>query len=189
MRHWAEQLSERMRVNPKFILSCTPSEIKNYWLHQKLPPTKILKARFVSSGIIFDRLENKVFVGRTVERIEKLLQGRPDKKEIKGQTAYGGLVKGNARIIFNPTVHSARVFQKGDILITGMTRPEFLPLMRKAGAVVTDAGGILSHAAITAREMKIPTVIGTTVATKIFKDGDMVEVDATHGVVRILKSQ
>ncbi|MBU6390574.1 phosphoenolpyruvate synthase, partial [Patescibacteria group bacterium] len=75
-------------------------------------------------------------------------------------------------------------FEKGDILVTGMTRPEFLPLMEKAAAFVTDAGGILSHAAIVAREMKKPCVIGTGVATQIFKDGDVVGVDADKGVVR-----
>ena len=79
------------------------------------------------------------------------------------------------------------VFDKGDILVTGMTRPEFLPLMEKAAAFVTDAGGILSHAAIVAREMRKPCVIGTHVATKVLKDGDVVEVDADKGIVKIMK--
>ena len=68
-----------------------------------------------------------------------------------------------------------------------MTRPEFIPLIRKAAAIVTDAGGILCHAAIVAREMKKPCIVGTKVATKAFKDGDLVEVDANKGVVKILK--
>ncbi|MDO8581302.1 MAG: PEP-utilizing enzyme, partial [bacterium] len=62
--------------------------------------------------------------------------------------------------------------------------PEFLSLMVKAGAIVTDAGGILSHAAITARELKKPCVIGTKIATKVFKDGDRVEVDAERGIIK-----
>ena len=59
--------------------------------------------------------------------------------------------------------------------------------MHKAAAFVTDAGGILSHAAITAREMKKPCVIGTQIATKVFKDGDFIEVDANKGIVRKIK--
>jgi pyruvate,water dikinase len=59
--------------------------------------------------------------------------------------------------------------------------------MKKAGAVVTDAGGILSHAAIVSRELNIPCIIGTEIATNILKDGDLVEVKADKGVVRIIK--
>ena len=62
--------------------------------------------------------------------------------------------------------------------------PEFLPLIQKCSAIVTDSGGILSHAAISARELKKPCVTGTLVATKIFKDGDMLKVDANNGTVR-----
>ncbi len=75
-------------------------------------------------------------------------------------------------------------FQDGDVLVCKMTTPEYVPLMKRAAAIITDEGGILSHAAIIAREMKIPTVIGTKSATKVFKDGDEVEVDADVGIVR-----
>ncbi len=86
------------------------------------------------------------------------------------------------RIIFNPS--KSKKFDQGDILITSMTRPQFVPLMKKAGAIVTDAGGILSHAAIVSREFKKPCIIGTQTATKAFKEGEVVEVDANKGVVR-----
>ncbi|MBS3166574.1 hypothetical protein J4444_05625 [Candidatus Woesearchaeota archaeon] len=68
-----------------------------------------------------------------------------------------------------------------------MTRPEYLSLINQAAAIITDAGGILSHAAISARELKKPCVIGTKNATKVLKDGDVVEVDATKGTVRKIK--
>ena len=73
------------------------------------------------------------------------------------------------------------------MLITVMTHPEFLPIMRQAKAIVTDEGGITCHAAISAREFKVPCIIGTKIATKVLKDGDMVEVDAERGIVRIIK--
>ena len=68
-----------------------------------------------------------------------------------------------------------------------MTFPNFIPAMEKAAAFVTDEGGILCHAAIVARELKKPCVVGTNISTQILKDGDMIEVDADNGVVRILK--
>ncbi|MEY2664432.1 MAG: hypothetical protein RIT04_240, partial [Candidatus Parcubacteria bacterium] len=78
-------------------------------------------------------------------------------------------------------------FEDGSVLVTSMTRPEFVPLMKKAIAIVTDEGGITCHAAIVSRELKKPCIIGTKVATQVLKDGDMVEVDANSGIVRILK--
>ncbi len=77
-----------------------------------------------------------------------------------------------------------KAMKKGEVLVSIMTTPRLIAAARKAKAIVTDEGGITSHAAIVAREMKKPCVIGTRFATKIFKDGDMVEVDANNGIVR-----
>lgn len=93
------------------------------------------------------------------------------------------LIKGLVKIIFDPQKQD---FNKGEILVTSMTRPEFLPLMKKAKAIITDEGGITSHAAIVSRELDKPCVIGTKNATQVLKDGDLVEVDANKGVVRKL---
>lgn len=103
---------------------------------------------------------------------------------LEGLTAYKGKVKGIARIVIGPTKEE---FNKGDILVTKMTSPKFIPLMSKAAAVVTDAGGQLCHAAIVSRELKIPCIIGTKNATEFFRDGDLVEVDANKGIVKVLK--
>ena len=82
---------------------------------------------------------------------------------------------------------SIEKFQEGEILVASMTRPEYIPSMKKAIAFITDEGGITCHAAIIAREMKKPCVIGTKIGTKVLKDGDLVEVDANIGVIRIIK--
>ncbi|MFA7209233.1 MAG: PEP-utilizing enzyme [Parcubacteria group bacterium] len=104
---------------------------------------------------------------------------------IKGSVGSPGKVQGRVRVI-----HSYRAqrnyFLKNEILVTGMTRPEFVSLMKKASAIITDEGGITSHAAIISRELKIPCIIGTKIATQILHDGDLVEVDADMGIVRIL---
>ena len=68
-----------------------------------------------------------------------------------------------------------------------MTTPDMVPIMKKAAAFVTDEGGITCHAAIVSREMKKPCIIGTKIATKILHDGQLVEVDANRGIVKIIK--
>ncbi|MBA3046904.1 hypothetical protein FP830_01010 [Candidatus Falkowbacteria bacterium] len=105
---------------------------------------------------------------------------------VSGLTAYYGKIKGRVKIIIN-IKKDGKKLKKGDVLVTSMTRPEFMPLAKKARAILTDEGGITSHAAIISRELKIPCIVGTKNATKILKDGDLVEVDADKGVVKILK--
>lgn len=118
------------------------------------------------------------------EELESRLRGQLQKGIIKGQVACQGYAKGVARIILN-TDDFAR-FQEGEILVTGMTRPEFLPLMKKAAGIVTNEGGITCHAAIVSRELGKPCIIGTQQATQLIKDGQLVEVRANHGTVRVL---
>jgi phosphohistidine swiveling domain-containing protein len=108
-----------------------------------------------------------------------------DVSEIKGMTAQLGCVKGIAKVVLS--VKEVSKVQKGDILVTYMTSPDFLQAMKKASAFVTNEGGLTCHAAIIARELKTPCIIGTKIATKVIKDGDLIEVDANHGIVKILK--
>jgi pyruvate,water dikinase len=77
--------------------------------------------------------------------------------------------------------------QEGDILVANATDPNVLPAMKKAAAIVTNTGGITCHAAIVSRELNIPCVVGTRIATKVFHDGELVEVRAHHGLVRKMK--
>lgn len=105
--------------------------------------------------------------------------------EIKGFIAQKGKVKGIAKIVKN--VSELDKVKNGDILIAQMTFPSFIMAMRRASAFVTDEGGITCHAAIVAREMRKPCIIGTKVATKVLKDGNLVEVDASNGVVKIIE--
>jgi phosphoenolpyruvate synthase/pyruvate phosphate dikinase len=115
-----------------------------------------------------------------------LAQNKPqDDNVIKGEVASPGYAKGIVRIIQKR--REFRSFKDGEILVTGMTRPEFIPLMKKAAAIITDEGGITSHAAILSRELKKPCIIGTRVATQILRTGDMVELDTNLGIVKIVK--
>ena len=104
---------------------------------------------------------------------------------IKGMPASPGKVTGIVKII--KSTESFPKFNHDDVLVSSMTRVEFMPVVRKASAIVTDEGGITCHAAIVSRELGIPCVIGTKIATKVLKDGDYVEVDDNEGVVRKLR--
>ena len=80
---------------------------------------------------------------------------------------------------------------KGDVLVTDMTNPDFVPYMKIASAIVTDKGGITSHAAIVSRELNIPCVVGTEIGTQILKTGQEYTVDSRNGIIYegILKSK
>ena len=121
-----------------------------------------------------------------LKKLDDIVHGikHDGKKELKGSPASKGFVSGKVRIVID--VKNA-IFKEGEILVTSMTRPEFVPLMKKAGGIITNEGGITSHAAIISRELGIPCIIGTKIATKILHDGDLVEVDADKGVVRIME--
>ncbi|WP_240931183.1 pyruvate, water dikinase [Acidianus sulfidivorans] len=100
---------------------------------------------------------------------------------VKGLSASPGIASGVARVILD--VKNSNNFKKGDILVTKMTDPDWVPIMKIASAIVTDEGGITSHAAIVSRELGIPAVVGTKEATKVIKDGQEITVDATRGIV------
>ena len=101
---------------------------------------------------------------------------------VAGTTASSGKAEGKVCVIFHRG--EFKKFKKGCILVTTMTHPEFLPIMKLAKAIVTDEGGITCHAAIVSRELGIPCVIGTKISTQVFKDGDLVEVDANNGIIK-----
>lgn len=100
---------------------------------------------------------------------------------VKGETASGGVASGPVRIILS--AQELNKIQKGDIMVTTMTNPDMVPAMQKAAAIVTDEGGLTSHAAIVSREMGAPCIVGTEIGTKVLKDGQTVTVNATQGLV------
>lgn len=102
-------------------------------------------------------------------------------KEFKGQVACKGFSRAKVKVALNP--YQAHELKEGEILVCPMTNPDYVPAMKRSSAIVTDEGGLLSHAAIMSREFNKPCVIGTKIATKVLKDGDRVEVDANNGTV------
>ena len=106
--------------------------------------------------------------------------------EGQGVCANPGFVIGKAKIVTSPDKNSK--VKSGDILIAEATTVDYLPAMKRAAAFVTEVGGLTCHAAVVAREFGVPCVVGLKNATKNFKDGDKIEVNADKGIVRKLKS-
>ena len=119
-------------------------------------------------------------VAVTAKKIVKLSEA---KVLVRGLPASPGVAAGVARVIFDPKSPEAMEFKQGDILITKMTDPDWVPLMKKAAAIVTDEGGMTSHAAIVSRELGIPCIVGTGSATKVVQTGVEITVDGGKGVV------
>jgi phosphohistidine swiveling domain-containing protein len=105
-------------------------------------------------------------------------------QELKGTCACVGHVKGKVKLVSEPGEMSK--MEKNDIMVSHTTFPSLVPAMKKAAAIVTDDGGITCHAAIVSRELKKPCIVGTKIATKIFKDGDLVDVDADKGIIKLI---
>ncbi len=179
----ASQIAKKIGLVDKHVACMTKEEMDRYWKTGQLPAKLALQQRYQSSPLLYQRGQAVLLAGNSSDKFEASLEKiAASSKEIRGSVAYPGKVKGTVRIVFDPK--NVSNFKSGNILVTGMTRPEYLELVKKSAAFVTDAGGMLSHAAITARELKKPCIVGTLNATKILKDGDIVEVDANQGIVR-----
>jgi phosphohistidine swiveling domain-containing protein len=157
-----------------------------------IPTSAILRERERGFGLTLDK--NKEIVLLTGARLaRRLAQALPatgaGASEVRGVCASlgceGGRARGRARLVFSPA--DVARFEKGEILVAPETTPDLVIAAGKAIAIVTDVGGVTSHAAVLARELGIPCVVGTQVATRLFKDGDLIKVDAAAGVVRKVK--
>jgi phosphohistidine swiveling domain-containing protein len=102
--------------------------------------------------------------------------------KIQGMTGSPGHATGIVKIV-RPENIGTTTLTKQDILVCQMTSPDYLPLMIQAAGIITDQGGILSHASITARELKLPCIVGTGNATEVLKNGDDITMDADTGSV------
>ncbi len=188
-----DEISKRTGLERELIYYCNHKEISNMLRTGKLPDPEKLKPR-ENFAFLLDGNRLKLFTGtEQLDLLEAQELNQTDYRninEIKGQIANKGYAKAKVKIINAFSADQEKeiqVMKPGEILMTSMTRPHLIVAMRKSSAIVTDEGGITSHAAIVSRELNKPCVIGTRIATKVFKDGDFVEVDANQGIVRKLK--
>lgn len=177
-----KELGRRQGLSLMQIKYITGQEMKNY----KNFSADELNERYKFSVMYVRKGKIKIFTGQEAkdflnkQAFEKVTIKKT--KELKGTPAYVGQAKGKVKIINVP--EDMVKMESGDIMVSHTTYPSLVPAMKKAAAIITDDGGITCHAAIVARELKTPCVVGTKLASKVLKDGDLVEVDANKGVVK-----
>lgn len=172
------------------IIWLTHKEIITAMQGGTIVPVEEVEARKKGWGTVLEINGSTVFtgdklfheIGRFVPKVE--IQHN-EMSEIKGTVASKGKAQGIVRIIHVP--HKVLDFETGMILVAPETTPDYIALMKQAAAIITDKGGITSHAAIVSRELGIPCITGTNIATRVLHDGDFVEVDAVNGIVKIIK--
>ena len=184
-----EEFGRRTGLNLEQVRFLAPREFRLALLENQDFST-LTKARMEYSLHVSNEGNTVFFQGEQAKKVKKKMNfnlHQDDLKESKlvsGQPAYPGIVRGRVKIV--NTINEIFKVHQGNILVSRMTNPSILPAMKKAVAIVTDIGGITCHAAIVARELRKPCIIGTKVATQIFKDGDEIEVDANEGRVYLL---
>ncbi len=186
MSIFINEISRRTGIDKNLLYWCTPYEVPAI-VDRKFEVNELKKRQEHMTFIVTEK-GIKIITGKESIEFEKKILGNEfsqDVQEFEGMRAQGGKVTGEVIKILDPR-EGAR-FKEGCILVTTMTSPDFVPIMKKAIAIITDEGGITSHASIVAREFGIPCVIATKIATNVLNDGDKVEVNANHGVIKILE--
>jgi phosphohistidine swiveling domain-containing protein len=178
-----DDLSDRVNYSKDNLRYSVPSEY-NSIIDKKIDEKDLETRRIDGCVVLWYKDDFQVITNK--EQI-KMLDSLTDidvggVQEVSGFVASKGKTVGSVKIV--ESVKDINKVEDGDVIVSVMTRPDYLYAMKKAVAFVTDEGGVTCHAAIVAREMKKPCVIGTKIATKVFKDGDLVEVDANNGIVR-----
>jgi len=181
-----EEVEKRTGFPGHLLNWCTVDEVALLISGQRINENE-LNMRSSRYFCLYEQGKELRLTGRQAEikRAETLNLEKDEIRDLQGMSACPGTVTGEAYVAITPK--TASEIKKGQILVTGMTTPDYLPAVKKAAGLVTDEGGITCHAAIISRELNTPCIVGTRYATKIISTGDIIEVRANHGIIRILK--
>lgn len=179
-------LGKKLKIKKENLRWLTLEELENRWFDKE----EIKKRKKGFLFLIEDGKKPKIITGQPRDNLPYQEIENNIKNGIKGTIAYKGdkpLLRGKVKIILNRK--DMKKFKKGDILVSYMTNPDLMEAIYNSRAIITDMGGITCHASIVARELKKPCIIGTKIATKALKDGDLVEVDVEKGIVKIIEKR
>ncbi|MFH1030300.1 MAG: PEP-utilizing enzyme [bacterium] len=182
-----KEMSERTGLTENELAYTIDSELVNLLRGKKIDPNKLRERRHLGCAFAHTIKGWKLYEGEEYKKIDRDIFFKKSftAKEIKGTPAFMGKIKGFVRIVLTPG--DLKNIKDGEVLVTNNTTPDFVPALKKVSAIITEQGGVTCHAAIVAREIGKPCIIGTGNATKILRDGDLVEVDAERGIVRKLE--
>lgn len=181
------EIAKRLGINSFDISYLQEQEIIDFMSQNKNIKDLVTQRK---KGFVMYLDKNKNVVCLEKDSINQaIIQFNLQKEEIKHQELTGriaslGRVKGKAIIV--KVVKDLKKVEIGNILVAVTTHPDYVSAMRRASAIITDEGGITSHAAIVSREFGIPCIVGTKYATKLIKNGAMIDVDAINGKITIL---
>jgi len=179
-----KEIAKRLGIKLNQLFYLSPEDIQA-GLKKKKNFRRLISSRQKNYAIILKNRKLKVYSGQAALKYQEKNQNKSSKIIIKGNAAYRGSVTGLVKIIRKKS--EFKKLGKGEILVTTMTTPDYVPLMKKCAGIITDEGGITCHAAIVSRELKKPCLIGTGNATQILKDGNQVILNANHGIINIIK--
>lgn len=186
-----QKLAAQKRTSLHLLKFLTPTEMIDFIKYNRLPASL---SKRVNSWVLIRWPKPTLLIGKSASDLFNKLKQHERKlnkelfseNRLKGITAYQGIVKGRAQVVRDFSQFEG--FKKGNILIAFAIAPKYyIFLIKKLKGIVMDEGGMLSHAAILSRELKIPCIVGTRIATKILRDDDLIELDANKGLVKILQ--
>ena len=187
-RFLLNEISNRLKIKYEDLLYFNIDEVRYIFKQNKFDQKELKTRKKNNAGLLMINAKKKIYTNQRVIKklkntnaVKEVLSKKNKIKKFKGEIGYPGIVKGKIKIVLQSK--DIKKIKNGDILVTYMTTMEFTPIFKKISALITDEGGISSHAAIISREFKIPCIVGTKVATKILKNGDMVKVDANNGII------
>ncbi len=187
MNKFLQEIAKRKNYAYEDLRWCWPSEVKEGLISGKINMEEIEKRKENFCYLVLEEtIEQYTGEEAIHKRKEELSTASENITDFEGITASAGKVSGTVRVCFSPQEAQEKV-KKGDILVTSMTTPDYVPVMKQAGAILTNEGGVTCHAAIVSRELGIPCLVGTKIATKVLRDGDFVEVNANHSRVKVLQ--
>lgn len=177
-----EEIARRLDCDRKDVVNMLPNEVLAA-LEVGNFPVEIVRNRIKSSLLLHNKGRTFPLSDDYWDYFSKFIS-KNNMEIFKGQTAYPGKAKGKVKIINVPA--DIKKFETGDILVSRSTNPSLISAMKKAGGIITDLGGLTCHAAIVARELKVPCIVGTKNATAVLNDGDNIEMDADNNTIKIL---
>ncbi|PIX92600.1 hypothetical protein COZ26_00910 [Candidatus Kuenenbacteria bacterium CG_4_10_14_3_um_filter_39_14] len=165
----------------------TLQELKKFIKEKKISKNNIIGLSKRRKGYLYLFQKGKEYITSDQDVIhgvyKTFINAKKNINILEGTTAYPGKVTGKVYKAF----HGVKISKPGYVLVTNITKPADTPHLKKFAGIITNEGGILSHIAVFAREFKIPSIMSTKIATKVLKDGGLVEVDANKAVIKILK--
>ena len=187
-------IGKRSFIKSSLLFWASPLEIENLLKGQKINIEELekkLKERKRCSLLAIRNGKKYIYLGLKAKKVaDEELDNEQLKLEVSKISGQGicfknKKIKGRVKIVLDKK--DFKKIKQGDILVAVATMPYYLSVLKKTKAFITEVGGLLSHASVLARELKKPCVIGTRIATKVLKDGDLVEVDTNKGLVKIIK--